>query len=245
MDGWMDGGGWAVQDWSSCFFGLLGRLSNCCPLSSRFFDKNWSYVPLILLGCVASGCCVDVIIFAFLHMQKYSKWGPKCMKMRPKDPEIERKGCPEPSKLPQRWIKRSQGSHKGVKRPPLTTPMTSQDAPWEPTGHPLGASGSPKLAYRPSFEAKWRQGEGSREAKVYKIEMCKNLKKPWFFNGFWWFFRVQGYLFWCFSLKSCENSISWQKLSKKYDSVAQGSDFFYKNEAQDELKGASEGTLEA
>ena len=48
-----------------------------------------------------------------------------------------------------------------------------------------------------------------------------------------------------FLVKFCENSISWQKLSKKYDSVAQGSDFFCKHEAQDELKGASEGGLEA
>ena len=56
------------------FFGLLGRLSNCCPLSSRFSEKkNWSHVPLILLGCVASDCCVDVIIFTFLHMQRYPK----------------------------------------------------------------------------------------------------------------------------------------------------------------------------
>ena len=62
--------------------------------------------------------------------------------------------------------------------------MTSQDAHWEPTGHPLGASGWPKLAYKPSFEAKWRQGEGSREAKVYKIEMGKNLTKSCFFYGF-------------------------------------------------------------
>ena len=46
-------------------------------------------------------------------------------------------------------------------------------------------------------------------------------------------------------MKFFENLISWQKLSKKCDSVAQGSDFFCKNEAQDELKGASEGTLEA
>ena len=120
------------------------------------------------------------------------------MKMTPKDPEIERKGCPEPSKLPQRCIKRSQGSHKGVKRAPLTTPMTSQDALWEPTAHPLGAFGSPKLAYRPSFEAKWRQGEGSREAKVYKIKMCKNLKKPGFSMVFDGLSGCMGHLFRCF-----------------------------------------------
>ena len=107
--------------------------------------------------------------------------------------------------------------------------MTSQDAPWEPTGHPLDASGSPKLAYRPSFEAKWRQGEGSRETKVYKIEMCKNLKKHGCSMVFDGFSGCRGIFFDVFLLKFCENSISWQKLSKNSDSVAQGNDFFGKN----------------
>ena len=53
MDGWMDG--WmelSLLRLVQSFFGLLGRLSNCCPLSSCFSEKNWSHVPLILLGCV-------------------------------------------------------------------------------------------------------------------------------------------------------------------------------------------------
>ena len=109
------------------------------------------------------------------------------MKMRPKDPEIERKGCPEPSKLPQRYIKRSQGSRKGVKRVPLTTPMTFQDTPWEPTGHPLDASGSPRLAYRPSFKANFIRERVQERQKRIKLKCAKTLKNhgfSMFFEGF-------------------------------------------------------------
>ena len=62
------------------------------------------------------------------------------------------------------------------------------------------------------------------------------------FDGF---SRCRGIFFDVFLVKFCENSISWHKLRQECDSVAQGSDFFCKNEAQDWLKGASEGSLKA
>ena len=74
MDGWMDG--WmelSLLRLVQSFFGLLGRLSNCCPLSSRFFKKQLVACASDLIGLRWSACCVDVILFAFLRMEKYSK----------------------------------------------------------------------------------------------------------------------------------------------------------------------------
>ena len=81
--------------------------------------------------------------------------------------------------------------------------------------------------------------------KCIKLKCAKTLKNLGFSMVFDGFSGCRGIFFDVFLVKFCENSISWQKLSKKCDSVAQGSDFFCKNEAQDELKGASEGNLEA
>ena len=65
---------------------------------------------------------------------------------------------------------------------------------------------------------------------VYKMEICKNLKKLCFFMVFDGFSVCRGIFFDVFLVKFCENSVSWQKLSKKCDSVAQGNIFFAKIE---------------
>ena len=78
-----------------------------------------------------------------------------------------------------------------------------------------------------------------------KWKSAKTVENLCFSMVFVGFSGCRGIFFDAFLAKFCENSISCQKLSKKCDSIAQGSDFFCKNEAQDELKGASEGSLEA
>ena len=78
-----------------------------------------------------------------------------------------------------------------------------------------------------------------------KWKSAKTLKNHGFSMVFDGFSGCRAIFFDVFLVKFCENSVSWQKLSKKCDSIAQGSDFFCKNEAQDELKGASGGGLEA
>ena len=112
VDGWIDWwmnilvDGWMHRWMESSLLRLVQCSWLCLVVSVRMVNwvhdsfENLVHVPLIWLDFVALACCVDVILFTFLHMQRYPKWVPKYREIAPRDPKVERKGCSVSPKLP-------------------------------------------------------------------------------------------------------------------------------------------------
>ena len=159
------------------------------------------------------------------------------LKLREKDAQY-RQNCPRGA---SRWFKVRSRVGKSVRWPPRGPPRTHLGTQ---LGVHLVSLGRQNESTEPVLKQNSVPERVQECQKCIKWKSAKTLKNHGFsmvFDGFSW---CRGIIFEVLFVKFCENSISWEKLSEKLWFGAQGN-VFCKNEAQDESKGASEGSLES